>query len=302
MTQNCCCCWNIVNEGNYGMVEALGKFQEVAEPGLHCFNCFTTRVAHTISARTRAFKTLCESKSRDNVMVTIEIIIFLKVIPKMASDAFYKLSNPSGQISSYAMNVLRGMMATHDLDAIYLMRNEMEVTLRKELSAQLENFGYQLQAALVTDISVNQHLKNAMESTVANARLKQATIFKSEAEKLQTVKAAEADAEAKRLSGVGLAEQRKAAIMGLQESVHNFNEAVEGMGPKDIMSLLLMNQYFDAIKDISDVSKGHTVFLPDAGDNSRSLDMIEGTLAAAGANTTAMGQMHARRQAQAGRK
>lgn len=299
-SSTCCCCCAVVHEGNYGMVEELGKFKEVAEPGLYCFNCCTTSVAHTISARTRSFKVFCESKTRDNVMVTIEIIIFLKVIGKMAADAWYKLSNPAGQISSYAMNVLRGMMATHLLDEIFMMRQEMEAHLRKELSAQLAEFGYELKAALVTDVSVSQILKNAMEATVTNARMKQAIQFKSEAEKMQTIKAAEGDAEAKRLSGVGLAEQRKAAIGGLQESVSTFQGAVHGISPKDIMSLLLMNQYFDAIKDISEVSHGHTVFLPDTGaGGSMALDMIEGTMAAAGANTTAMGQMHARRQASA---
>ncbi len=293
----CCCCCTVVHEGNYGMIEELGQFKEVAGPGLHCLNCFTKSVAHVISARTRGFKVTCESKSKDNVMVVIEVLVFLKVIERQASDAYYGLSNPAGQISSYVMNVLRGMLATHMLEEIFMMRQEMEAHVRAELTKQLTAFGYEMKAALVTDITVAAALKNAMEATVTNARMKQAIQFKSEAEKLQTIKAAEGDAEAKRLSGVGLAEQRKAAISGLQESVHNFSEKVPGMSPKDIMSLLLMNQYFDAIKDISEVSRGHTVFLPDTSSNT--MDMIEGTLAAAGANTTAMGQIHARRQAAA---
>jgi regulator of protease activity HflC (stomatin/prohibitin superfamily) len=233
-------------------------------------------------------------------MVTIRVVVNVKVIPDKAVNAYYMLSNPQGQITSYAMNVLRGMLALHTLDEVFLMRSEIQKHLKTELDQQLEQYGYQIVAALVTDIRLAQVLKNAMEATVTNARMKQAIQFKSEAEKLQTIKAAEGDAEAKRLSGVGLAEQRKAAILGLQESVSNFEQSVPGMSPKDIMSLLLMNQYFDAIKDIAEVSRGHTVFLPDT--SGRAMEMTEGTLAAAGASATAMGQIMARRQAAAAKR
>lgn len=295
-----CSCWATVSQSELGMIESLGKFDSVATPGCVCLNPCTQAIAGRISLRVRSFNLRCESKSRDNVMVVISVVINTKVIPEKAVNAHYMLSNPQGQMTSYAMNVIRGMLAQHTLDEVFLMRSEMQKHLKTELDAQLEQFGYMIVAALVTDISLSQILKNAMEATVTNARMKQAIQFRAEAEKLQTIKAAEGDAEAKRLSGVGLAEQRKAAIMGLQESVSNFEQKVPGMTPHDIMSLLLMNQYFDAIKDIAEVSRGHTVFLP--GDSSRAMEMTEGTLAAAGASATAMGQIHARRQAGAGKK
>ena len=289
-----CQCYATISQSQLGMIESLGKFSSVATPGCVCLNPCTETIAGRVSLRVRSFVCDCESKSRDNVMVTIRVVINTKVIPEKAVNAFYMLSNPQGQLTSYAMNVIRGMLAQHTLDEVFLMRSEMQKHLKTELDAQLDQFGYQIVAALVTDIRLSSTLKNAMEATVTNARMKQAIQYKSEAEKLQTIKAAEGDAEAKRLSGVGLAEQRKAAIMGLQESVSNFEQSVPGMSPKDIMSLLLMNQYFDAIKDIADVSRGHTVFLPDNG--SRAMEMTEGTLAAAGASATAMGQIHQRKQ------
>jgi len=282
------------------MIESLGKFDRVAEPGCVCLNPCTESVAGRVSIRIRSFPITCDSKSRDNVMVTIACTVNVKIIPEHATDAYYKLSNPQGQMGSYAMNVIRGMLAQHTLDEVFLMRSEIEKHLKADLDVQLKQFGYLIVAALVTDIRVNQVLKNAMEATITNARMKQAIQYKADAEKLQTIKAAEGDAEAKRLSGVGLAEQRKAAIAGLQASVSNFEQSVPGMSAKDIMSLLLMNQYFDAIKDIMELSRGHTVFLPENG--GRALDMIEGTLAAADASATAMGQIHARRTAQAARR
>jgi hypothetical protein len=64
------------------------------------------------------------------------------------------------------------------------------------------------------------------------------------------VKAAEADAEARYLSGLGVARQRRAIVQGLQESVGTFSDEVEGATPKDVMDILLLSQYFDTLSAV----------------------------------------------------
>jgi hypothetical protein len=64
---------------------------------------------------------------------------------------------------------------------------------------------------------------------------------------VKQVKAAEADAEARYLSGLGVARQRRAIVSGLQESVGTFSDQVEGATPKDVMDILLLSQYFDTL-------------------------------------------------------
>merc|ERR1711935_844056 len=73
---------------------------------------------------------------------------------------------------------------------------------------------------------------------------------KAEANKVQQVKAAEADAESRYLSGVGVARQRKAIVQGLQSSVQAFSDEVEGATPKDVMDVLLLTQYFDTLSTV----------------------------------------------------
>jgi Mor family transcriptional regulator len=85
---------------------------------------------------------------------------------------------------------------------------------------------------------------------------------KAEAEKILQVKAAEAEAESKYLSGLGVARQRKAIVDGLRDTVSVFAHDVDGAGPKDVMDLLLLTQYFDMIKDIGTKKNGSTIFLP----------------------------------------
>merc|ERR1719240_2339705 len=61
----------------------------------------------------------------------------------------------------------------------------------------------------------------------------------------QEVKHAEAEAESKYLSGMGVSRQRKAIIMGLKESVNEFQGAVAGTTASDVMQLVMMTQYLD---------------------------------------------------------
>jgi len=76
------------------------------------------------------------------------------------------------------------------------------------------------------------------------------------------VKAAEAEAESKFLAGQGIARQRQAIVAGLRESVRDFSENVPEVNSQQILSLMMMTQYFDTLKDIGGHSRNGTVFLP----------------------------------------
>lgn len=99
-------------------------------------------------------------------------------------------------------------------------------------------------------------------NSVASARLREAAKEKAEAEKILQIKAAEADAESKYLSGLGIARQRKAIVDGLRETVSNFSDSIPGTSPQDVMDLLLLIQYFDVMKDITSPEKNASLFIP----------------------------------------
>ena len=92
-------------------------------------------------------------------------------------------------------------------------------------------------------------------------RLKEAASHKAEADKVRQVKAAEADAEARYLSGLGVARQRKAIVQGLQESVGAFATDVKGATPKDVMDILLLSQYFDTLSAVVSQTNTYVIFL-----------------------------------------
>merc|ERR1719461_583473 len=99
-----------------------------------------------------------------------------------------------------------------------------------------------------------------MNEINSSKRLKFAVAERAEGDKILQVKAAEA--EAKYLSGVGVAKQRKAIVDGLKTSIVDFSEGVKETSSKDVMDLLLLTQYFDCIKDVGSANHCKTTFVP----------------------------------------
>jgi regulator of protease activity HflC (stomatin/prohibitin superfamily) len=271
-----CCCVYCISTSEVGIVGKLGKFDRIEDAGCHCINPCSETLQGRLSLRVQQIECRVDTKTFDNALVVIKASVHYKVLHDKIQEAFYKFSNPSEQIRSFASNVIRGQVPKHTVDQIFTVRDEIQKALKEELEEQMATYGFQIEATLITDIDPSNEVKQAMSQIRTNACLRIAAGYEGEVEKIKVVKAAEADSEAKRLSGVGLAEQRKAAILGLQSSVASFSNAVKDMQSREIMALLMMNQYFDALKDIAQQGRGNTVFLP-GGTN---VDVMEGVLAA----------------------
>jgi regulator of protease activity HflC (stomatin/prohibitin superfamily) len=125
----------------------------------------------------------------------------------------------------------------------------------------MKTYGYAIDQALVTDIEPDEKVKAAMNDINAAQREQVAATARGEAEKILKVKQAEAEAQSKALQGQGIANQRKAIIEGLKESVEAFSKAVEGSTPHDVMMLVLVTQYLDTMKEIGANDKSNTIFV-----------------------------------------
>jgi len=244
-------------------MEKWGRFTNTATPGCHFVNpCCGEAVAGTVSMRIQELDVKCETKTHDNVFVTISVSVQYHVIVDSVYDAFYKLTNPRQQITAYVGNVVRSTVPRIKLDQVFETKDEIAHAVRDELEKVMSTFGYSIVQALVTDIDPDHRVKASMNEINAAQRLRVAAADQAEAQKIVAVKAAEADAESKYLAGMGIARQRKAIVDGLRDSVTSFSEAVHGISPKDVMDLLLVNQYFDTMKEIGAHSKATTIFIP----------------------------------------
>jgi regulator of protease activity HflC (stomatin/prohibitin superfamily) len=250
-----------VSTAQVAVITRFGKFLRAAEPGLNWKWPIIDTIAGKVSLRVNQINLTMETKTRDNVFVTIPISVQNRVRADKVFDAFYKLANPVEQIQSYVEQVILGHVPGMTLDEVFASQSGIAAAVKQELDADMAGFGYEIVNVLVTDIVPDAKVKSAMNDINAAQREQVAAAARGEAEKILVVKKAEAEAESKALQGQGIANQRRAIIEGLRGSIEQFQKSIGGASTSEVMQLVLVTQYFDTIKSIGELDKTNTLFL-----------------------------------------
>jgi regulator of protease activity HflC (stomatin/prohibitin superfamily) len=253
-----------VDTAESAVVQRFGKFVRIAGAGLNFKMPWFEQVAGRVNLRVQQFKVEVETKTQDNVFIKIMVSVQYQVISAKVYDAFYRLQSPGDQITSYVYDSVRSQVPKMILDDVFAKKDDVADAVKREVAGAMEEFGYTIIKSLVTDIDPDPKVKSAMNDINAAQREQVAAQARGEADKILKVKQAEAEAQSKALQGRGIADQRKAIIEGLRESVEAFKASVEGATAKDVMALVLMTQYFDTLKEIGTQDKSNTIFMTHA--------------------------------------
>lgn len=241
------------------IVERFSKFLRVAGPGLNVKAPFVDSLTKPISLRVQQLEVNIETKTKDNVFVTIPVAVQYVVDQGAVVDAYYKLSDPEDQIRSYVFDTVRSALSGLTLDTAFESKDDIANTVEQRLSQSMAEYGFRIVNTLVTDISPDTRVRDSMNSINAAQRERDAAQALAEADKIKRVTQAEAEAESKRLQGEGVAAQRKAIAMGIAEQYEMLRAAgIEGTAEQ----LLLMTQYFDTLQDVARNGRSNVLLLP----------------------------------------
>ena len=167
-----------VETAEVAVITRFGKFLRIAEAGLNWKSPFFDTVAGRVSLRVIQITLTMETKTKDNVFVTIPISVQNRVRPEKVFDAYYKLADPVAQIKSYVEQVILGHVPGMTLDEVFASQSSIAAAVKLELDADMAGFGYEIVNVLVTDIVPDAKVKSAMndinaaqrEQVAANAR------------------------------------------------------------------------------------------------------------------------------------
>jgi regulator of protease activity HflC (stomatin/prohibitin superfamily) len=260
-----------VEQRTAAIVQRFGKFVREAGPGLNAKVPFIDKVVGRLNLRVQQLNVKIETKTEDNVFVHVVVAVQYYVLPEKVYDAFYRLDDVGRQVTSFVFDVVRARVPKIKLDDVFEKKDEIADVVKGELAQVMDGFGYGILKALVTDIDPDPKVKQSMNEINAAQRMRVAATEKGEADRILKVKAAEGDAQSKALQGKGIAEQRKAIVEGLRDSVDEFQRSVPGTTAKDVMNLVLMTQYFDTLKEIGASSRTNTILIPHSPGNLTSL-------------------------------
>ena len=252
----------VVRQQSVAIVERFGRYQKIATSGIHMRLPFgIDKIAARIQLRLLQSEIVVETKTKDNVFVMMNVATQYRVNEQNVTDAYYKLMRPEAQIKSYIEDALRSSVPKLTLDELFEKKDEIALEVQHQVAEEMTTYGYIIVKTLITKVEPDAEVKQSMNEINAAQRKRVAAQELAEADKIKIVTAAEAEAEKDRLHGVGIAQQRKAIVDGLAESIAELKEANVGMSEEEIMSILLTNQYLDTLNTFA--AKGNqTLFLP----------------------------------------
>lgn len=176
------------------------------------------------------------------------------------------------KIQSYVFNEIRSEVPKKTLDEVYSSKQDIENAIKEQLSEAIAKYGYVIQNALVIDIDPDAKVKDAMNKINAATRDRQAAEQEGEANRIRVVKAAEAEAESKKLQGEGTAAQRNAIIEGFQKSIKAFSENTS-LNTAEVLHFVEITQYYDTLRDMAKHNK-NVIFMPHSQGGNIAIDNV----------------------------
>ncbi len=208
----------VIPQQNAFVVERLGKFHEVLQPGFNIIIPFFDRVAYRHSLKETAMdipEQICITK--DNVQVAVDGVVFAQVIdPAKAS---YGISNYQFAVIQLAQTTMRSEIGKIDLDKTFEERTNINGAIVSAIDEASSGWGVKILRYEIKNITPPKSVLNAMEKQMQAEREKRAVILTSEGEKQSAINQAEGqkqkvvlESEAMRQQQINEAEGQAAAI------------------------------------------------------------------------------------------
>ena len=198
----------VVPQQSAWIVERLGKFHAILQPGLNVIVPFVDRIAYTHSLKEVPLdvpEQVCIS--RDNTQLTVDGVIYFQVTdPRLAS---YGSSNYIAAITQLAQTALRSEIGKMELDKTFESREEMNRQVVSVLDEAGRSWGVKVLRYEIKNITPPETILRAMQAQITAEREKRALIAKSEGQKQQEINIAEDEKQAAILKSEGA----KAAVI-----------------------------------------------------------------------------------------
>lgn len=252
----------IVQQNTVYVIEFLGRFRRVMPAGLNFKIPFVEVIAEKVTLRQRNFDLHNQYPSRDKVIVDVATNLIYAVDPSVegVKRYVYSLTHREKSIGAIIENSLRTYIAKETHEGILEKKEELAAHIKSDLDKQFCEWGMLISSFQITEVSFPEAITKAMSEVVASQQLMKAASNKGEATKIQTVKEAEAEKERKRLQGEGMALEREAIAQGLRQSIEIMQKAT-GKQSDEILALLTLTQYTDALKSIGTTENTKILFM-----------------------------------------
>lgn len=256
-------CFVTTEQQTKRVIERFGKFVGVRSAGMSPKLGWFDRASAPISLRTQQLDVTELSYTDKGTSVTIGAQVQYKVGENDTDvqNAHYKLSNPEAQIKSHVSSAIRGKLPTMSLEAVQNNQREIASSIKTELTGTMQQYGYVIEDVLITKADPDPTVVQANNAKYASEQAKVTAQNTAEANYTKVTRQAEADRDAMKAHGEGIALERQAITDGQEKSIETLRGAVPGATAQDVLALVAYQQYVDAQVKIAADAGAKVIFL-----------------------------------------
>lgn len=245
----------IVPQGEEWVVERLGRFHRVLEPGLNIIFPVIDNVRYKVTTKDIILDVPeQEVITRDNAVILANAISFLKVTN--IERAVYGIENFREAMRNMVQTSLRSIIGGMDLNEALSSRDRIKAELKTAIADEAIDWGLTVKSVEIQDIKPSANMQHAMEMQASAERERVALVTRSEGEKQALILNAEARLEAARKD----AEAQEIAAKASAESMRIIGEAVKDSNSS--ATFLLGDRYIQALQKLSTSENSKLVLLP----------------------------------------
>lgn len=180
----------IINQYERGVVQRLGRFRKILDPGLHVIIPYIDTM-RSVDVRTTPMDVpKQEVITKDNVTVNVDAVVYFRVID--AKKAVFETTNYAYATSTFAQTALRDVTGNFDLDELLSKRNEISRQIKEIVDAQTDKWGIDIESVKLQNIELPSDMKRAMAKQAEAERERRSAIISAEGEKASAAAVAEA--------------------------------------------------------------------------------------------------------------
>lgn len=246
----------IVPQGKKYIVQRLGKFNKVLEPGLNIIWPYFDVVAFKVPTREIVLD-IPEQEviTKDNAVIKANAVAYFSV--NDVEKAVYSVQDYVLALRNIIQTSLRSIIGDMKLDDALSSREQIKVSLKESISDDIEDWGLSIKTVEIQDITPSMAMQTAMEEQAAAERSRRAAVTTADGEKEAAIKKAEGELEASKKQAEAvelLANASSNAIKTVSESMTDDNQLTA--------MYLLGERYIESINNLSQSDNTKTFIYP----------------------------------------
>jgi regulator of protease activity HflC (stomatin/prohibitin superfamily) len=265
----------IVNQGDVALVERLGRYRRTLQPGLN----FTIPLVDSIVVDTTREQVLDvpaqEAITADNVPLKADGLVYWKIVDLYL--VHYGVDDIKAAVEGTVLTTLRNEIGKRVLQDILTARDQMSVSLLKELDESTSNWGVKVTRVEIKDIFLGNEVTSSMAKAKAAENEREAAMEVARGRRDAAILEAESRRDAAIAEAQGIVNAMRLITAEIQAQGAELSGASKAQVLQEIVKFLVAQRFVDASQKIGESNNSKVLFMDPKSMNQALDELLHGS-------------------------